>query len=55
MRRKRDVSQPKIGCVSSVTASVPQNSDGRFDTPDVMPIVSRTGRRIMYAVNAQKM
>ena len=45
-RRKREVSQPYTGCTSSMPANVPQNSAGSVCTPEVMPIVSRIGRRI---------
>jgi len=46
VRRKREVSQPYTGCTSSMTTKVPQNSAGSVCTPEVMPMVSRIGRRI---------
>ena len=46
VRRKREVSQPYTGCTSSMPAKVPQNSAGSVCTPEVMPMVSRIGRRI---------
>ena len=45
-RRKREVSHPYTGCTSSMPANVPQNSAGSVCRPEVMPMVSRIGRRI---------
>ncbi len=46
VRRKREVIQPYSGCASSMAAKVPQNSAGSVCRPEVMPMVSRIGRRI---------
>jgi hypothetical protein len=46
MRRRgtRLATQPNAGITAIVVMNVPVNSQGRFSTPPVTPIVSRTGR-----------
>jgi hypothetical protein len=46
--------QPNTGITTTVVMNVPVNSQGRFSTPLVTPIVSRTGRNTAYPVNKRK-
>jgi hypothetical protein len=53
-RRNRLTSQPNTGFTSSVTSTVPMNSQRRASMPRCMPSASRAGRITISAVSTQK-